>query len=93
MSTLTVRITPAAADAIRRLPPDVKRAVKAAVRSLVVEPGLGVPLQRELSDLWRYRVRRYRIVYAVDRRRRRLTILAVGHRRSIYDDLVRRVRR
>jgi mRNA-degrading endonuclease RelE of RelBE toxin-antitoxin system len=53
VSTFTVRITPAAADVIRRLPPDVKRAAKAAVRSLVADPELGIPLQRELSDLWR----------------------------------------
>jgi hypothetical protein len=33
------------------------------------------------------RVSRFRIVFAVDRRRGRLQIMAIGHRRSIYEEL------
>jgi mRNA interferase RelE/StbE len=80
-------IPPHVADVIRRLPPEVKRGVKAAIRALSNEPGAGEPLQRELAGLWKYRVRRFRIVYAVDRRRRVLRIIAVGHRRLVYEAL------
>lgn len=80
-------IPPHVADIIRNLPPEVKRGVKAAIRSFSNEPGAGEPLQRELDGLWKYRVRRFRIVYAVDRRRRVLRIMAVGHRRTIYEEL------
>ncbi|OGX08152.1 MAG: cytotoxin [Nitrospirae bacterium RIFCSPLOWO2_12_FULL_63_8] len=80
-------IPPHVADVIRSLPPEVKRGVKAAIRALSDEPGAGEPLQRELAGLWKYRVRRFRIVYAVDRRRRVLRIIAVGHRRAIYEAL------
>jgi mRNA interferase RelE/StbE len=81
-------IPPHVADVIRHLPPEVKRGVKAAIRALSNEPGAGEPLQRELDGLWKYRVRRFRIVYAVDRRRRVLRIMAVGHRRTIYEELM-----
>ncbi|MBI3917390.1 MAG: type II toxin-antitoxin system RelE/ParE family toxin [Betaproteobacteria bacterium] len=80
-------IPPHVADVIRNLPPEVKRAVKAAIRALSNEPGAGEPLQRELDGLWKYRVRRFRVVYAVDRRRRVLRIMAIGHRRTVYEEL------
>lgn len=37
----------------------------------------------------KYRVRRFRIVYGVDRARRVLRIVAVGHRRAIYEEAAR----
>ncbi len=49
------------------------------------EPALGEPLVGDLEGLWKYRVRRYRIVYLPDRERKLLKIYAVGHRREIYD--------
>ena len=57
------------------------------------DPGAGEPLQRELAGLWKYRVRRFRVIYALDRRRRVLRIIAVGHRRAIYEELADLVRR
>jgi mRNA interferase RelE/StbE len=86
-------IPPHVADVIRSLPPEVKRGVKAAVRALSNDPGAGEPLLRELDGLWKYRVRRFRIVYAMDRRRRALRIIAVGHRRAVYEELANLVRR
>lgn len=88
-----IDIPPEVAEVIRHLPPDVKRGVRAALRALSATPGLGAALLRELEGQWRYRVRRYRIVYEVDVRTRVLRIVAVGHRRTIYEELaVRRGR-
>ena len=84
-------IPPHVAELIRRLPPGVKSSVRAAIRSLSIDPASGEPLKRELSGLWKYRVRRYRIVYAVDRAKKTLRIFAVGHRRSIYEALAQQV--
>ena len=86
-------LPPHVADVIRNLPPEVKPGVKAAIRALSSEPGTGEPLQRELGGLWKYRVRRFRVVYAVDRRRRVLQIIAVGHRRAVYEELADLARR
>ena len=86
-------IAPHVAEVVRHLSPEVKRGVKAAIRALSIDPALGEPLQRELEGLWKYRVKRFRIVYAVDRARRILRIVAVSHRRAIYEEIADRVRR
>jgi mRNA interferase RelE/StbE len=75
------------AELVRQLPPDLKRGVRAALRALSEDPGLGEPLRGDLEGLWKYRVRRFRIVYRVDRRRGRLQIMAIGHRRAVYEEL------
>jgi mRNA interferase RelE/StbE len=81
------------AAVLRRLPPEMKRPIRNALRALSVDPALGEPLVRELEGLWKYRVRRFRIVYAsVDRRARVLRIYAVGHRRTIYEEIAAEVR-
>ena len=80
-------LAPEAAKAVQSLAPDLKRSVKAGVRAIVAEPQLGKALVRELSGLYSYRVRRYRIVYACDNASRTVRIVAVGHRESIYEDL------
>jgi mRNA interferase RelE/StbE len=78
-------IPPHVAEGIRHLPPDVKHGVKAALRSLSADPHRGVPLRRELERLHKYRVRRFRIVYSIHQGKRLLRVVAVGHRRDIYD--------
>jgi len=86
-------IPPHVAEVLRHLSPDIKRPVKAALRAIGADPSIGAPLDRELKGLWRFRVRRFRIVYAVDRSRRTVRVMAVAHRRQIYDDLAQIVRR
>lgn len=93
MSAWRLEIPAHVADVIRHLPPEIKRAVKAAFRAVLADPAIGEPLQKDLEGLWKYRVRRYRVVYAADRRARVVRIFAVGHRRGIYDELATRLRR
>jgi mRNA interferase RelE/StbE len=85
-------IPPHVAEVIRALHPDLKRSIKAAVRAIAADPERGEPLLRELDGLWKYRVRRFRIVYAVDRKARVIRIMAVGHRRNVYEELTERLR-
>jgi mRNA interferase RelE/StbE len=47
---------------------------------------------RELNGLWKYRVRRCRIVYVIDRKARVIRLIAVGHRKSIYENLTAKLR-
>jgi mRNA interferase RelE/StbE len=81
------------AEIIRHLPPDVKRSVKQALRSLSANPFSGAPLMRELSGLWRFKVRRFRIIYELDRKARIIRIFAIGRRREVYEELADRLRR
>lgn len=88
---LTLAIPPEVAEVIRHLPPDLKRGVRAALRALSLDPRQGIPLVRELEGKWRYRVRRYRIVYEVDRKARICRIVTIGHRRDVYEELAARL--
>ena len=85
MTGFTTVIPPHIAEVIRHLPPDVKRSVKQAIRALNTDPRCGEPLRRELEGYWKYRVRRFRIVYSIDQSHRKVRIFAVGHRRSVYE--------
>ena len=92
MDPFELDIPPHVAQVLRHLPPDIKRPVKAALRAIGANPSIGSPLERELKGCWRFRVRRFRIVYAVDGSRRTIRVMAVAHRRHIYEELAERVR-
>ncbi|MFY4728653.1 type II toxin-antitoxin system RelE family toxin [Nitrospira sp. BLG_2] len=85
-------IPPHVADVIRSLHPDLKQLIKSAIRSIATNPACGEPLKRELDGLGKYRVRRFRIVYAVHEKTRIIRLMAVGHRRSVYEELIERLR-
>lgn len=85
-------IPPHVAEVIRSLHPDLKRSIKSAVRAIAADPECGEPLKRELDGLRKYRVRRFRIVYAVDQKTRVIRLMAVGHRRHVYEELTERLR-
>lgn len=92
MSGFRLNLRSPAAEAIRHLPPDIKRAVKSALRVLRINPAAGQPLQGELEGLCKYRVRRFRLVYKVDRHGSIVDIIAVGQRRTIYEEVTRLLR-
>jgi len=81
------------AEVIRSLHPDLKRSIKSAIRAIVAYPECGEPLKRELKGLRKYGVRRFRIVYAVDQKSRVIRLMAVGHRRQVYEELTERLQR
>jgi mRNA interferase RelE/StbE len=93
MTDYRLEIPPEVGEIIRHLPPELKRSVKEALRGLSRNPTAGEPLRRELQGLWKYRVRRYRVVYAIEPRRRVLRILAVGPRVEIYERVAATLRR
>jgi mRNA interferase RelE/StbE len=86
-------IPPHVAEAIRFLHPDLKRSIKFAIRTIAADPERGEPLLRELDGLRKFRVRRFRIVYAIERGSRTVRLMAVGHRQSVYEELTARLRK
>ncbi len=92
MAQFRSAIPPPVAEAIRRLHPDLKRSIRQAIRALCDDPHCGEPLQEELKGCWKYRVRRFRIVYSIDRAKRAIRILAVGPRRTIYEQAAEQLR-
>ncbi|MDH5668466.1 MAG: type II toxin-antitoxin system RelE/ParE family toxin [Nitrospira sp.] len=92
MTSFRPDIPPHVAEVIRLLHPDIKRLVKSAVRAIVANPECGESLKRELEGLRKYRVRRFRIVYAIDQKTRVIRVMAVGHRRQVYEELTAQLR-
>ncbi|MBA2252733.1 MAG: type II toxin-antitoxin system RelE/ParE family toxin [Nitrospirales bacterium] len=93
MKSLRIDIPPHVADLLRSLHPDLKRSLKAALRAIASDPHCGEPLLRELAGLQKYRVRRFRIVYRIDRKSRVIQVMAIGPRRHIYEELAERLHR
>lgn len=87
MTPYRIDIPPRVAERIRHLEPGLKQRVRAALRTLAFEPARGEILKRELSDYRKYRVGRFRVIYAPDTRRRVIRIIALGHRRRVYEEL------
>jgi mRNA interferase RelE/StbE len=85
------RFTPEAAFRIRKLHPQVKRAVRAAVDRLLVSPLDGRALRDELAGMWSFRVGKYRIVYRINDKELALDVVLVGSRRDIYEELRERM--
>ena len=86
-------IPPHVAEVIRSLHPDLKRPIKAAIRATASDPECGEPLRRALDGLWKFRVRRFRIVYAINRKTCTIHLMAVGHRRHIYEEVAARIQK
>jgi len=92
MRPYRVDIPPHVANFIRHLQPELKQRIRAALRTLATQPGRGEALKRDFSEYRKYRVGRFRIVYAPDSRDRVVRLLAVGQRRRIYEEMAELVR-
>ena len=84
---MTYRITfaPCAARQLRKLDPQARRRVQAALELLADEPR--PPAATQLvggAGEWRVRTGDYRIVYEIRDGHLLVLVLAVGHRREIY---------
>ena len=83
-SRYTVRIKRSAEKEMDRLPVQVFRRVTKAILSLEHNPRpAGCKKLRGAED-YRLRVGPYRILYAIDDRKRVIEVIAVGHRREVY---------
>ena len=90
MSERTLRVPTTVRELIRHLHPEVKKKVRDALADILANPGCGKPLQRELEGYWSLQLGRLRIVYRPDRAGP--AIVAIGPRRTIYEDMSRHVR-
>ena len=83
--TYRVEVAPAAVRQPRKLDPDARRRVQAAVQLLAEQPS-----PRAAKKLvggegeWRVRTGEYRIVYDIHDDALLVLVVAVGHRRDIY---------
>ena len=83
----TLVYTSSAGRAIHKLDPGIRRRVFAALQKLQAEPERGKPLQLTLKGLRSWRTGDYRIVYRVIETRIEILVVAIGHRRDVYEKL------
>ena len=84
--TYLVRIAPAAERQLRRLDPQVRRRVQAAIDLLASNPRPPRAIQLVGgAGEWRVRTGDYRIIYDIQDDHLIVLVLRVGHRRDIYD--------
>ncbi len=73
------------AEFIHTLHPNLKRKIKAALAEILSSPATeGKALRDDLDGYRTYKVGRHRIVYRI--RKRIVEIVAVGPRKTIYED-------
>jgi len=77
---------------IRGLHPSLKSKVKAGLSEIVANPQAGKLLRDELTGLRSYRIARFRIVYRIGENRV-VELVAVGPRKTIYEETYRALRR
>lgn len=80
------------ANLVRGLHPQIKRKVRSGIDLIRTDPSAGKRLRDELAGLHSLRVGRFRIIYRVAPRRL-IELVALGPRRTIYEDTLRLVRR
>ena len=76
---------------IRRMHPGLKKKVGAAIEVLLINPDHGKSLRDELVGLRSFRVGRLRIIYRVTPAA--IELVAIGPRRTIYEETLRLLRR
>jgi mRNA interferase RelE/StbE len=74
---------------LRKLDPSIQREVLDYMDNRIATEGdprrFGKPLRHSKYGLWRYRVRDYRIICEIQATRLVVLVVAVGHRRSVYE--------
>lgn len=88
----SISYTRSAAKAIRTLDPRVRSMVRAAIEKLAEDPTRGKPLQLTLRGLRSWRTGDWRIVYRATEEKLEILVIAVGHRRDVYDRIRARLK-
>lgn len=81
----TVQLAPAAVRQLRKLPPEARRRIQAAIEILADTPRPpGAKKLAGSSGDWRVRTGDYRIIYEIRDAQLIVLVVALGHRRDIY---------
>jgi mRNA interferase RelE/StbE len=91
MPVPTLKVPTSVRNLIRGLHPTLKRKIRAALADILQDPTCGKALEHELKGYWSLRIGRHRIIYRPDRLG--IELVAIGPRRTIYEDLARQVLR
>lgn len=83
--TYRIQVLPVAVRAIRKLPPEAKRRVEAAIELLAENPRPPAAKKLTARPEWRIRTGDYRVLYRIEDDVLTVVVVHAGHRRDIYD--------
>jgi len=72
---------------VEKLDASIRKLIRKAVESLAVNPERGKPLSHELAGLRSLRTSDYRVIYRIRGGELLIIVVAIGHRREIYQQL------
>jgi mRNA interferase RelE/StbE len=93
MSIRRLKISDETAELIRTLHPDIKKKIKAALQTVLSDPHSGKELKDELSGLQSFKVGKFRVVYKTAKDKGIIEVIAVGPRKTIYEETLRLLQR
>ncbi len=80
-----IKVTPVAAEFLKKLHPDNKKLIKTALKDLTQSPYSGKELQEELAGYLSFKSKRFRIIYKVRDSEKTLYIFFIGQRKEFYE--------
>lgn len=83
-----LRVPDEIVELLRSLHPEIKRKIKAALGLIASDPAVGKSLRDELRGLKSFKIGRFRIIYKIASKRI-IEIVAIGPRRTIYEETYR----
>ncbi len=81
------------AGLVRTLHPDLKRKIKAALQTVLIDPQSGKALKDELKGLQSFKVGKFRVIYKTATDKRIIEVVAIGPRKTIYEETLRLLQR
>lgn len=73
----------------KKFPPEIKKLCHKAFERIRKNPLIGISLIFALKGYYSFRTSSYRIIYKIEARRIKIIVVAIGHRREVYDKLKR----
>ena len=85
----TLRVPDAVVSVLKKLHPVIKSHIRTGLKNVIADPYIGKALKDELSGIRSYRIKKYRIIYRVINEKQLIDIIAVGPRKTIYEETFR----
>lgn len=82
--SFTVLLNPKAAKELEKVDCEIRARIVERLKELKDNQEIGRILR--YSNFWSLRVGDYRIIYEIDRTKKQMIILFIGHRSNVYDD-------
>ncbi len=80
-----IKLTPTASLAFNSLHPETRKQLKNALNILKENPYSGKQLREELNYFRSLKIKRYRVIYQINDNFEYIVIIAIDHRRDIYE--------